>query len=154
MALELGDTLPNLIVAASGGQNVDLSALRGHKTVIYFYPKDDTPGCTQEGKDFSELHSQFELTGCKVFGVSRESVASHDKFICKYGFAFTLLSDPDETLCQAFDVMREKMNYGRKYLGIERSTFLFDADGVLRRVWRPVKVPGHAAEVLQAAQSI
>jgi peroxiredoxin Q/BCP len=121
---------------------------------VYFYPKDNTPGCTLEGQDFAALHAKFRKAGAEILGVSRDSVKSHDNFCAKYGFPFALLSDPDETLCKALDVIREKSLYGKKYLGIDRSTFLFDAKGVLRREWRTVKVKGHAAEVLEAVQAL
>ena len=122
--------------------------------MIYFYPKDDTPGCTVEGNDFSALHPQFLKSDTQVIGVSRDSLASHDKFVKKYGLSMTLVSDTDETLCRAFDVIKEKNMYGKKVMGVERSTFLIDADGVVQRSWRAVKVPGHAEDVLQAARDL
>ncbi|NGY03578.1 peroxiredoxin [Solimonas terrae] len=151
--MKVGDKLPDLQLAASGGRTV---ALRSHKQplVIYFYPKDNTPGCTQEGQDFRDLHAQFVKAGAVVFGVSRDSVKSHDNFAAKYEFPFVLLSDGDEAMCKAFDVIKEKSLYGRKYLGVDRSTFLFDARGVLKREWRGVKVKNHAAEVLGALREI
>jgi peroxiredoxin Q/BCP len=142
--------LPKLKVALGDGGTLDLSSLRGSPVVIYAYPKDSTPGCTREGQDFRDLHGEFEALGAKVFGLSRDSVASHARFAEKQGFPFHLISDPDEALCKALDVIREKKLYGRTFMGIERSTFLFGADGALLREWRKVKVPGHAAEVLQA----
>jgi peroxiredoxin Q/BCP len=139
--------------AATGDQTIQLKTLRGKKVVLYFYPKDATPGCTTEGQDFRDLHGKFKRQNTVILGVSRDSLASHEKFKAKQSFPFDLLSDPDETLCKQFDVIREKMLYGRKYMGIERSTFLIDADGKLRQEWRKLKVKGHADEVLQSAKN-
>jgi len=138
---------------ATGDQTIQLKTLRGKKVVLYFYPKDATPGCTTEGQDFRDLHAKFKRQNTVILGVSRDSLASHEKFKAKQSFPFDLLSDPDETLCKQFDVIREKMLYGRKYMGIERSTFLIDADGKLRQEWRKLKVKGHADEVLQSAKN-
>lgn len=149
-----GDKLPKLTLAASGGSDVDLTSFKGKPLVVYFYPKDNTPGCTQEGTDFRDLYRQFQKAGAEIFGISRDSVRSHENFIEKYKFPFTLLSDPDEVACKAFDTIREKSLYGRKYLGVDRSTFLFDAAGKLVREWRNVKVKGHAYEVLDAVKSL
>ncbi|HEY1076135.1 MAG TPA: peroxiredoxin [Fontimonas sp.] len=154
MAIEIGDKIPDLSLAASGGSTVKLRALKGEALVLYFYPKDNTPGCTQEGQDFRDLYKDFRKAGAQVLGVSRDSVRTHDNFIAKQGFPFALLSDADEALCQALDVIREKSLYGRKYMGVDRSTFLFDAKGVLRAEWRNVKVKGHAAEVLAAVKAL
>ena len=154
MSPDNGDTLPDLTLPASGGDTVRLSELRGKKLIVYFYPKDNTPGCSQEGQDFSALYKEFCNAGAEIVGVSPDSVKSHDNFATKFGLPFKLLSDTEKTACTAFDVMKEKSMYGRKYLGVERSTFLFDADGVLRRHWRGVKVKGHAAEVLKAVQQL
>ncbi len=140
--------------AATGDKTVRLKDLRGKNVVIYFYPKDSTPGCTTEGRDFSALHGKFKRANTVLFGVSRDSIASHEKFKAKQGFTFDLLSDPDETLCRQFDVIQEKSLYGRKFMGVVRSTFLLDADGKLRREWRNVKVAGHAEEVLEAARAL
>lgn len=126
----------------------------GRKLVVYFYPKDATPGCTIEAQDFRDLHPQFRRAGVDVVGVSRDSVASHEKFCAKQNLPFKLISDADETLCRAFDVIHEKNMYGKKMLGIVRSTFLFDETGALRREWRGVKVKGHAEEVLEAARAL
>ena len=134
---------------ATGDRTVRLKDLRGQNVVLYFYPKDSTPGCTQEGLDFKDLHNRFRRQKTVIFGVSRDSIASHEKFRAKQGFPFDLLSDPDEALCRRFDVIRQKTLYGRKFMGVERSTFLIDADGRLRGEWRNVKVKGHAAEVLE-----
>ena len=140
--------------AATGDKTIRLKDLRGQNVVIYFYPKDSTPGCTQEGMDFRDLHSKFRRQKTVILGVSRDSIASHDKFRAKQGFPFDLLSDADEKLCGKFDVIREKTLYGRKFMGVERSTFLIDAAGKLRREWRKVKVKGHAAEVLDAVKEL
>jgi peroxiredoxin Q/BCP len=128
--------------------------LAGSPYVLYFYPKDDTPGCTLEGKDFRDHHAEFERIGCRVLGVSRDTLASHAKFCEKHALPFELISDSEEKLCRQFDVIKLKNMYGRKVLGIERSTFLVDADGVLRREWRKVRVDGHVAEVLGAAKGL
>lgn len=146
--------MPDLTVAATGGEQWRLKDAAGKKLVIYFYPKDMTSGCTQESQDFRDLIAQFRKAGTQVVGVSRDSVTSHEKFIAKEKLPFPLLSDPDEALCKLFDVIKEKSLYGKKYLGIERSTFLIDGKGVLRHEWRKVKVPGHAEEVLEAAKSL
>lgn len=139
---------------ATGGNTVRLKDLRGKNVVLYFYPKDSTPGCTREGRDFRELHARFHRLNTLIFGISRDSVASHEKFKDKQKFPFELLSDPDETVCRQFGVIREKSLYGRKFMGVERSTFLVDAAGKLRAEWRKVKVPGHAQEVLDAVKSL
>ena len=139
---------------ATGGKKIRLKELRGQNVVLYFYPKDSTPGCTQEGLDFKELHSKFRRQKTVILGVSRDSLASHEKFKAKQGFPFELLSDPDEKLCRKFDVIHEKSLYGKKFMGVVRSTFLIDADGKLRAEWRKVKVKGHAAEVLEAVKAL
>ena len=139
---------------ATGDQKIRLKDLRGKNVVIYFYPKDSTPGCTTEGRDFSALHGKFKRANTVIFGVSRDSIASHEKFKEKQGFPFDLLSDPDEKVCKKFDVIQEKTLYGRKFMGVVRSTFLVDADGKLRREWRNVKVKGHAEEVLEAVKTL
>ncbi len=139
---------------ATRGRTVHLKELRGENVVLYFYPKDATPGCTTEGQNFRDLHSKFRRRKTRVFGVSRDSLASHEKFRDKQRFPFDLISDPDEKLCKKFDVIREKNLYGRKFMGIERSTFLIDADGKLRHEWRKVKVRGHAEEVLEAVKGL
>ena len=139
---------------ATGDQQIRLKDLRGQNVVLYFYPKDSTPGCTLEGQDFRDLHAKFRRQKTVVLGVSRDSLASHEKFKAKQKFPFELLSDPDEKLCKQFDVIKEKNMYGRKVLGIERSTFLIDTDGKLRREWRKVKVKNHAAEVLEAVKEL
>jgi peroxiredoxin Q/BCP len=139
---------------STGDKKIRLKDLRGQNVVIYFYPKDSTPGCTLEGQDFRDLYTRFRRQKTVVLGVSRDSIASHEKFKAKQAFPFELLSDPDETLCRRFDVIREKTLYGRRFMGIERSTFLIDAAGKLRCEWRKVKVKGHAAEVLEAAREL
>lgn len=153
MSLETGDQIPDLELAVSGGGTLKLGELSGHKRVIYFYPKDNTSGCTMEGQDFAARHQDFLAAGCEVYGVSRDSIRSHDNFIAKFGFPFKLLSDPDEVACQAFGVIVEKNMYGRKYMGVNRSTFLFDTSGKCVGVWRSVKVKGHVDAVLEAAQA-
>ncbi|MEM9403209.1 MAG: peroxiredoxin [Pseudomonadota bacterium] len=139
---------------ATGDKTISLKAMRGKNVVIYFYPKDATPGCTQEGQDFRDLYKQFSKANTEIFGVSKDSIASHEKFKEKQGFPFDLLSDPDEKLCQKFDVIKEKNMYGKKYMGIERSTFLIDTDGKLRVEWRKVRVKGHADAVLEAVKAL
>ena len=139
---------------ATGNQQIRLKDLRGKNVVLYFYPKDSTPGCTTEGRDFSALHSKFKRAKTVILGVSRDSIASHEKFKEKQGFPFDLLSDPDERLCKQFDVIHEKSLYGRKFMGIVRSTFLIDTEGKLRQEWRKVKVKGHAEEVLEAVKAL
>ena len=139
--------------AATGDQTIRLKDLRGKKVVIYFYPKDATPGCTTEGQDFRDLHTRFKRANTVILGVSRDNIASHEKFKAKHKFPFELLSDPDERLCKQFDVIKEKSLYVRKFMGIERSTFLIDEDGKLRAEWRKVRVNGHAAQVLDAVKA-
>lgn len=140
--------------AATGEKKIRLKDLRGQNVVIYFYPKDSTPGCTLEGQDFRDLHAKFRRAKTVILGVSKDSITSHEKFKAKQNFPFDLLTDEDGKICDKFDVIKEKNMYGRKFMGIERSTFLIDADGKLRREWRKVKVKGHAAEVLEAAKEL
>lgn len=139
---------------ATRNKKIRIKDLRGQNVVLYFYPKDSTPGCTTEGRDFSELHARFRRQNTVIFGISRDSLASHEKFRDKQGFKFDLISDPDEKLCKKFDVIHEKTLYGRKFMGVVRSTFLIDADGKLRKEWRKLKVKGHAEEVLEAVQAL
>lgn len=139
---------------STGSEPFSLRALRGQPVVLYFYPRDDTPGCTLEGQDFQRLLPAFRRAGARVFGISRDTLASHQKFCGKFGFGFELLSDEDGAVCRQFDVIRMKNMYGRKVLGIERSTFLIDAAGKLRREWRKLKVTGHADEVLEAVKAL
>ena len=156
--MNIGDTLDSttlaLPLALSGGDSTTLAAQAGHWLVLYFYPKDSTPGCTTEGLDFNALLPELTSAGARVFGVSRDSVKSHDNFCAKQGFRFPLISDSDEALCNAFDVIKMKNMYGKQVRGIERSTFLIDAEGRIAREWRGVKVPGHVEEVLAAAQAL
>lgn len=154
MAVTLDQTVPDFTAPATGGGGVTLSGLRGKQVVIYFYPKDSTPGCTTQGQGFRDLHEAFAQANTLVFGVSRDSLKSHENFKAKQAFPFELISDKDETLCQLFDVIKLKKLYGKEYLGIDRSTFLIDSQGVLRREWRGVKVPGHVQQVLEAAQAL
>jgi thioredoxin-dependent peroxiredoxin len=146
----MGDALPNLSVEITGGGKINLKDLTGAPVILYFYPKDDTPGCTKESQDFRDAIDIIKMKGAVVMGISRDSLSSHEKFISKYQLPFDLISDPDEQLCQLFGVMKEKSMYGKTYMGIERSTFLFNEKGLLTSEWRKVKVPGHADEVLQA----
>ena len=152
--LSVGSKLPDFKLASTGGHDLSLKDLKGSKLVLYFYPRDNTPGCTLEGQQFAQLAPRFARAGVKVFGISRDSLASHQKFRDKMQFPFQLLSDPDEQACRLFGVIREKNMYGRKVLGIERSTFLIDAKGVLREEWRKVKVNGHAEAVLAAVKAL
>lgn len=151
---EPGKVVKDFKAEATGDKTVQLKSLRGQKVVLYFYPKDMTPGCTNESQDFRDLHKEFERAGAVVLGASRDSLASHDKFRAKHDLPFDLLSDPDEKLCRQFDVIKPKSLYGRKFLGVERSTFLIDENGKLRQEWRKVKVKGHAAEVLEAVREL
>ena len=148
-----GKALPDFELPATGNQRFRLSAFHGHPLVLYFYPKDNTPGCTDESLQFRELHGEFKKAGWAIFGVSRDSVASHEKFKAKFGFPFELLSDADETACGIFGVIKMKNMYGKKVRGIERSTFAIGPYGRIAREWRGVKVEGHAAEVLDFAKS-
>lgn len=153
-APKLNRVVANFKAKATRDKIIELKGLRGENVVIYFYPKDNTPGCTLEGQDFRDLHSRFRRQNTVVLGVSRDSLASHEKFRDKQSFPFDLLSDPDETLCRQFDVIQEKTLYGRKFMGVVRSTFLIDDTGRLRQEWRGVKVKGHAAEVLEAVKAL
>ncbi len=150
----LNRVVANFKATATRNKTIELKDLRGQHVVIYFYPKDSTPGCTLEGQDFRDLHAKFRRQNAVVLGVSRDSLASHEKFRDKQSFPFDLVSDPDETLCRQFDVIQEKTLYGRKFMGVVRSTFLIDSAGKLRNEWRGVKVKGHAAEVLEAVKAL
>ncbi len=143
-----GKELPDFELPATGNQRFQLSAFQGHPFVVYFYPKDDTPGCTDEGAQFRDLHTEFQRARCHVFGVSRDSVASHERFKAKMSFPFELLADVDEKVCGVFGVMKMKNMYGRQVRGIERSTFFIGKNGEIVKEWRGVKVPGDAQEVL------
>ena len=149
----LDKAAPDFTLPATGNPSFTLSSLQGQKVVLYFYPKDSTPGCTTEGLDFNALLPRFRELGAEVLGVSRDSVKSHDNFCAKQGFDFALVSDGDEALCRAFDVIHEKNMYGRKVLGVVRSTFLLSPDSRIAREWRGVKVPGHAQAVLDALKA-
>ena len=151
---QIGKKVPAFKADATGEQVFRLADAKGKNLVIYFYPKDATPGCTLEGQDFRDNHAKFKRNKTLVIGVSRDSISSHEKFKAKQAFPFELLSDPDETLCKLFDVIKEKNIYGRKVMGIERSTFLLGPDGKLRREWRKVKVAGHVDEVLEAVREL
>lgn len=154
MPVAIDSPVADFQIQATSGQQVALSALKGQQVVLYFYPKDSTPGCTTEGQNFRDLHDEFTAANTLVFGVSRDSLKSHENFKCKQAFPFELLSDADEQLCQLFEVIKPKKLYGKEYLGIERSTFLIDKDGVLRQEWRGVKVAGHVDAVLAAARTL
>jgi peroxiredoxin Q/BCP len=151
--IEPGTRLSALRVAASDGAEVDLAA-PGQPLVLYFYPKDDTSGCTREAQDFTAMAGDFAAAGVKVIGVSRDAMAKHEKFIGKYGLTVPLASDEDGRISEAFGTWVQKSMYGRQYMGMERATFLISADGKVLKAWRKVKVPGHAAEVLQAAREL
>lgn len=151
---EIGKKVPAFKLPATSDSKLGLADFKGKKLVLYFYPKDDTPGCTTEGQGFRDHYKAFQKAGAEIVGVSRDSVASHEKFKAKHSFPFELIADEEETLCTIFDVMKEKNMYGRKYLGVERSTFLIDAKGVLRAEWRKVKVPGHVEAVLEAVKAL
>jgi len=149
-----GTKVPDFSIPATGEATFRLSDHLGHPVVLYFYPKDNTPGCTTEGADFRDLHKQFAKLGAVVAGVSRDSIKSHEGFKEKMAFPFPLLSDADEKLCTQFDVIKMKNMYGKKVRGVERSTFIIDREGVVRREWRGLKVPGHAREVLEFIKSL
>ena len=152
--VKLGKKVPDFTATATNDSVFSLSENMGKNIVIYFYPKDNTPGCTKEGEDFRDQFEEFISNNTVVVGVSRDSVKSHEKFICKYNFPFDLIADEDETVCQLFDVIKEKNMYGRKYMGIERSTFLIDTNGILINEWKKVKVKGHVEEVIDALSNI
>jgi len=153
-AIKTGSKVPAFSLPTTGGGTWSLKEAAGRKLVIYFYPRDMTSGCTREAQDFRDLYGAFARAGVEVVGVSRDSVASHEKFSAKEALPFPLLADTDEKVCRLFDVIKPKSLYGRKYLGVERSTFLLDGSGRLRQEWRKVKVPGHAEAVLEAARSL
>ncbi|MBW0146487.1 peroxiredoxin [Marinobacter arenosus] len=153
-SVELGQPVPDFEASATGDQTIRLADLRGQNVVIYFYPKDNTPGCTSEGQDFRDLMKAFTELDTEIFGVSRDGLKAHENFRAKHEFPFHLISDKDESLCKLFDVIKLKKLYGKEYLGIDRSTFLIDAEGVLRNAWRGVKVKGHAQEVLEAVKAL
>ncbi len=149
-----GRKAPDFNLPATGDKMIRLKDLRGENVVLYFYPRDNTPGCTTEGQDFKALHNRFRRQKTIILGISRDSIDAHEKFRGKFKFPFDLVSDPDEKACKSYDVIKEKNMYGKKVIGIERSTFLIDASGTLRQEWRKVKVKGHAEEVLAAAKAL
>ena len=152
--VELNKKVPGFKIASSNGEVFSSAAMKGKKIVLYFYPKDSTPGCTTEGIEFNELLPQFKKNNAVVVGISRDSLKSHDKFICKYDFKFDLLSDEDEAVCRLFDVIKEKNMYGKKVMGIERSTFVIDEEQKLVGEFRKIKAQGHAAEMLKFVKSL
>jgi len=149
-----GDPVPDVPMAGADGKSVSPADFKGQKLVVYFYPKDDTSGCTSEAKAFTALADEFRKSGTWILGVSKDDAKSHAKFTAKYDLKVPLASDPDGSVCEAFGTWVEKSMYGRKYMGIERATFLVDRDGVVKRAWRKVKVPGHAEEVLEATREL
>ena len=153
-ALDVGNTAPDFTLPRDGGGAITLSALRGHPVVLYFYPKDDTSGCTQEAIEFSALKTQFESLGATVIGMSPDPVKKHDKFKTKHDLKVDLVADEDKKIIEAYGLWVEKSMYGRTYMGIERTTFLIDAKGVIRKIWRKVKVPGHSEDVLKALKEL
>lgn len=154
MGLNVGDMAPAVAIPGSGGAGIDIAALKGRKVVVYFYPKADTPGCTQEAKDFTDLKAKFEAADTTVIGISRDPAKALDRFQAKHGLGVALGSDEDGKVVEAYGVWVEKSMYGKTYMGIERATFLIGADGVVLRVWPKVKVKGHAAEVLEAVRAL
>jgi peroxiredoxin Q/BCP len=154
MTLRTGDTIPDISIHLTGDRTTSLAEYRGRLLVLYFYPKASTPGCTQEGQDFRDAAESFAAANTVILGASRDGLKAQENFKAKQGFPFELLSDTEEALCRAFDVIKMKKMYGRESLGVERSTFLIDAQGVLRREWRGVKVKGHVEEVLAAAREL
>lgn len=154
MSTTIDQPAPDFDLPATGDRRIALQNLRGRNVVLYFYPRDNTPGCTREGQDFRDLYADFQQANTEVLGLSRDSVRKHENFSAKHGFSFPLLADTDETVCTAYGVLKPKNMYGRTHVGIERSTFLIDAEGLLRREWRAVKVADHAAEVLAAVAEL
>jgi peroxiredoxin Q/BCP len=150
----LDQPAPDFELPATGGETFRLSSAKGDNVVLYFYPKDHTPGCTREGEQFRDLYPEFRKLRCAIFGVSRDSLKSHENFKEKLRFPFELISDADETACRLFDVIRMKNMYGKKVRGVERSTFVIDGQGIVRREWRGVKVPDHAREVLEFVKTL
>lgn len=154
MAVEAGQPAPEFDLPTAGGGRARLADFRGKALVLYFYPRDDTPGCTKEAQGFAEAYPEFRAAGIELVGVSKDDTASHDKFKAKHGLPFALASDEIGSVVEAYGSWVEKNRYGRTYMGIDRSTFLIDPDGIVRRVWRKVSVPGHVAEVLEAARAL
>ena len=154
MSMTIGDSLPKLTISSTLKENFNLEEFKGKKLVMYFYPKDNTPGCTQEGKDFSENYDEFQKLNTEIVGVSKDSLKKHQNFIDKFNFPFSLIADTEEELCKAMDVIKEKSMYGKKYMGIERSTFIFDEEGILTHEYRKVRVKGHVEEILETIQNL
>ena len=152
--VNIGEKVANFSLPATGDKTLTLKDFKGKNLIIYFYPKDSTPGCTLEGQNFRDLYKDFQKSGTEILGVSRDSLKAHENFKAKQQFPFDLLSDADEKLCKQFDVIQEKNMYGRKVMGIVRSTFLIDGSGTLRNEWRKVRVKGHVDEVLEAVRSL
>ncbi len=152
--LEPGQTAPDFTLPRDGGTELTLSALRPQKVVLYFYPKDDTPGCTKEAIAFTGLAPEFEAAGTVIIGISKDKVAKHDKFIAKHDLGVALVSDADSDVCEQYGTWVQKQMYGKTYMGIERATFLIDQSGTIAQIWRKVKVPGHAEAVLEAARAL
>ena len=153
-APQVGDKVANFSLPATGGKDLSLADFKNRHLVLYFYPKDNTPGCTREGQEFRDAYKQFQEAGAEILGVSRDTLKAHENFKAKQSFPFELLADTEEALCRQFDVIKEKNMYGRKVMGIERSTFLIDKKGVLREEWRKVRVPGHVDTVLEAVRAL
>lgn len=153
-ALNINDKAPNFTLPIDGDETITLSELQGKNVVLYFYPKDDTPGCTVEAKDFAEMMVNFNDADTIILGISKDSVKSHDKFKAKYCLPFSLIADVEMKVCEAYGTWIEKSMYGKKYMGIDRATFLIDKNGVIRNIWRKVSVPGHVKEVLAAAEQL
>ena len=154
MSLAVGDKAPDFTIATDGGGTFCLSEVMGHNVIIYFYPKDDTPGCTKEACEFRDSLPDFSKSSSKIIGISKDTVAKHDKFKSKYELPFTLGADVEGAVCEAYGTWVEKSMYGRQYMGIERATFLVDREGVVQGIWRKVKVKGHVEEVLAAVQNL
>ncbi|WP_067584794.1 peroxiredoxin [Endozoicomonas ascidiicola] len=154
MSVTLGHPVPDFTAEATSNTTVKLSELKDQKVVLFFYPKDNTPGCTSEGQAFRDLYEQFQASDTLIFGVSKDGMKAHENFRAKHDFPFELISDPDEELCKLFDVIKLKKLYGKEYMGIERSTFLIDSNGTLQHEWRKVRIKGHVEDVLQAAQMV
>ncbi|OSQ37198.1 thioredoxin-dependent thiol peroxidase [Thalassospira mesophila] len=154
MSIAIGDSAPDFDLPTDGGGHVKLSDLRGKPVVIYFYPKDMTPGCTTESCDFRDQHPNFAAVNAEIIGISKDSAARHDKFKAKYDLNFTLAADEDGDACEKYGVWKEKSMYGKKYMGIERTTVVIDAEGVIRNIWEKVKVKGHVDEVLAAVKAL
>lgn len=152
--IEVGNTAPEVSLPRDGGENVNVNDLKPKAVILYFYPKDDTPGCTKEALAFTAMVDEFESAGAVVLGVSKDPVKKHDKFVSKYSLSIPLLSDEDGDVCERYSTWVEKQMYGKTYMGIERSTFLIDGEGVVREIWRKVKVPGHAEAVLEAVKTL